>query len=84
MLLSDVVSETLNHLLSSYFTANDGKEPPQTSWKFGPKKESKYTIDYIWYTFQQLQVKAVWGIPSEEAIGENALPGWPRCPMCLF
>ena len=61
---------------SSYFTANGGKEPPLTSWKYRPEKESKYTIDYIWYTLQQLQVNAVWGIPSEEAIGENALPGW--------
>lgn len=63
-------------LESSYFTANEGKEPILTSWKFRPGKEVKYTIDYIWYTSKLLQVCAVWGTPSEEEIGKNALPGW--------
>ena len=63
-------------LESSYSTANKGVEPPLTSWKFRPGKVSKYTIDYIWYTVQRLQVNAVWGVPSEEEIGEIGLPGW--------
>ena len=61
---------------SAYFTANNGKEPALTSWKIRLHSEAKYTIDYIWYTAQQLRVKAVWDIPTEEEIGENALPGW--------
>ena len=60
---------------SSYFISG-GKEPPLTSWKFRPGKVSKYTIDYIWYTVGQLQVKAVWEIPTEGDIGENGMPGW--------
>ena len=63
-------------LSSSYSICYGGKEPPFTSWKFRPGKEAKYvTVDYIWCTSELLQVKAVWGIPSEEEIGENALPG---------
>ena len=62
-------------LESSYYTGYGEKEPPLTSWKFRPGREFKYTIDYIWYSSQNLQVKGVWGIPSEEDIGENALPG---------
>jgi nocturnin len=63
-------------LESSYFTANSEREPVLTSWKLRVGKESKCTIDYIWYTSQLLRVNAVWKIPSEEEIGENALPGW--------
>lgn len=63
-------------LESSYFTAYKGVEPLMTSWKFRPEKVSKYTIDYIWYTVHQLQVDAVWEIPSETDIGENGMPGW--------
>lgn len=60
---------------SSYFTSS-GKEPPLTSWKFRPGKVSKYTIDYIWYTVGLLEVKTVWNVPTEEGIGESALPSW--------
>ena len=67
--------ESSSWLESAYFTANGGKEPELTSWKFRPGEESKYTIDYIWYTAGQLQVKAVWSIPTEEEIGEDAMPG---------
>ena len=63
-------------LESSYFTAGDGNEPLLTSWKFRPGKESKYTIDYVWYTSQLLRVNAVFRIPNEDEIGENGLPGW--------
>ena len=66
--------ESSTWLESSYFTSA-GKEPALTSWKFRPGKESKYTIDYIWYTVGQLQVNAVWEVPTDGDIGENALPG---------
>ena len=67
--------ESSTWLQSSYF-AGGGKEPELTSWKFRPGKEFRYTIDYIWYTVGLLQVKAVWDIPTEEEIGEDALPSW--------
>ena len=67
--------EASSWLESAYFTANSGKEPPLTSWKIRPGgKESKVTIDYVWYTVQLLNVNAVWSIPSEKEIGEDALP----------
>ena len=61
-------------LESAYATARKGKEPAFTSWKFRPGKQSKYTIDYIWYSRGCLQVKGVWSTPTEEDIGETALP----------
>ena len=61
-------------LASAYTTANKGKEPPFTSWKFRPSKESKYAIDYIWYTCETLRVNGVWSIPTEADIGKTALP----------
>lgn len=67
--------EASSWLESAYFTANCGKEPMFTSWKFRPGKMSKYTIDYIWYTVRLLRVNAVWSIPTEKEIGEDGLPG---------
>jgi nocturnin len=82
--------ESLTWLESSYFISG-GKEPPLTSWKFRREKVSKYTVDYIWYTVGQLQVKAVWEIPTEGDIGENGMPGWTYpsdhialCTQCAF
>ena len=71
--------------VSAYTAGYHGKEPSFTSWKFRPSKESKYTIDYIWYTPGRLSVRAVWKIPSEEDIGEWALPnfGYPSDHMAL-
>ena len=65
--------------VSAYTAAYRGDEPSFTSWKFRPSKESKYTIDYIWYTPGRLCMTGVWGIPSEEDIGKTALPnfGYP-------
>lgn len=70
---------------SAYTAGYHGKEPSFTSWKFRPSKESKYTIDYIWYTPGKLSVGAVWKIPNEEDIGELALPnfGYPSDHMAL-
>ena len=66
--------KTAPWLESSYCKGYGGKEPPFSSWKFRPSKEAKYTIDYIWYTSQHLQINGVWGIPSKDEIGVNALP----------
>jgi len=66
-------------LVSAYTAGYHSKEPPFTSWKFRPSKESKYTIDYIWYTPERLAVRGVWKVPTEEDIGKTALPnfGYP-------
>lgn len=51
-----------------------GREPVFTTWKYRPSKEAKHTIDYIWYTPGRLDLRQVWSIPSEDEIGETALP----------
>lgn len=62
-----------------------GKEPPFTSWKFRSRGEAKYTIDYIWYSPETLDVVGVWEVPKEEEIGENGLPcmGYPSDHVAL-
>lgn len=67
-------SSTAPKLASAYSVANGGKEPEFTSWKFREAGESIYSIDYIWYTSNQLAVSAVWSLPSREDIGMNGLP----------
>ena len=69
-------SDTNSHpdlRLDSSYKVN-GQEPSFTSWKFRAKGEVKYTIDYIWYTPERLQVEEVWGVPEEKDIGEDGLP----------
>ena len=62
-------------LASSYVSRYYGyKEPPLTSWKFRAAGESKYTIDYIWFTPDTLKVDSIWTIPTEKEVGENGLP----------
>ena len=62
-------------LSSSYVTSHYGnKEPPLTSWKFRAAGESKYTIDYIWYSPDTLKVDSIWTVPTEEEIGKDGLP----------
>lgn len=62
-------------LCSSYITPHyGGQEPPLTSWKFRAAGESKYTIDYIWFTPATLKVDSIWTLPTEEEIGKGGLP----------
>lgn len=62
---------------SSYVTPHYGnKDPPLTSWKFRAAGESKYTIDYVWFTPDTLKVDSIWTVPTEEEIGKDGLP----CP----
>ncbi len=53
---------------------HDSGEPIFTTWKHRPSMASKHTIDYIWYTPEGLELQGLWSIPSEEEIGETALP----------
>ena len=61
------------HVESAYCAACKG-EPPYTSWKFRPGKETQYTIDYIWYSTGSLKLNGVLRLPSVEEIGPDALP----------
>ena len=61
-------------LSSAYATAGGGEEPTFTSWKLRPSRESKYTIDYIWYSVEKFVVGGVWRMPTEADIGDTALP----------
>lgn len=55
------------------------EEPKLTSWKIRANGEAKYTIDYIWVSQDKMTVNSVWRLPTEEEIGEYALPS-PRYP----
>ena len=68
-------SDSPPKLSSSYVTPHYGnKEPPLTSWKFRAAGESKYTIDYIWFSSDMLKVDSIWTVPTEEEIGKDGLP----------
>ncbi|XP_024385992.1 uncharacterized protein [Physcomitrium patens] len=60
------------------FVENGGAqaEPMYTTWKIrGKEGEVKRTIDYIWYNVQNNLVPCRrWPLPSETAIGADALP----------
>ena len=49
-------------------------EPNYTTWKFREDGEHIQTLDYIFYTPDQLCVEAVLDMPTGEQIGENRLP----------
>lgn len=68
-------SDSPPKLSSSYVTPHYGnKDPPLTSWKFRATGESKYTIDYIWFSSNTLKVDSIWTVPTEEEIGKDGLP----------
>mmetsp|Transcript_43142 Transcript_43142/g.49592 ORF Transcript_43142/g.49592 Transcript_43142/m.49592 type:complete len:311 (-) Transcript_43142:243-1175(-) len=59
---------------SSYFnTLVPGAEPKYTTHKIRKNLQS-HTIDYIWHTKSNIKTLEVLGIPTEEEIGERALP----------
>ncbi|OQR80520.1 hypothetical protein THRCLA_12005 [Thraustotheca clavata] len=60
-----------NHGFDSAYCI-DGKEPEYTTWKVRSEKESKHTIDYIFYTPSTLQVLGTVNAPVE--MEECALP----------
>ncbi|KAJ8269477.1 hypothetical protein COCON_G00120840 [Conger conger] len=57
--------------------SSDGSsEPPYTTWKIRPSGESRHTLDYIWYSHQDLRVDAVLDLPTDEQIGPGRLPSY--------
>ena len=62
------------NLHSAYSMADpDKKEPPYTTWKIRDKEICR-TIDYIWYTRDNLQPINLLQIPTSEQIGPDRLP----------
>lgn len=63
---------------SSQQELNGRNEPSFTTWKFksreGSEKEERRTIDYIFFRSNILQPVGYLEIPSQQAIGQNALP----------
>lgn len=56
--------------------AQDGQEPPYTTWKVRGEGESCHTIDYVFYTRQHLGVDQVLPFPTGEQIGPDRVPSF--------
>ncbi|XP_046900531.1 nocturnin isoform X2 [Hypomesus transpacificus] len=57
--------------------SSDGvSEPAYTTWKIRPTGECCSTLDYVWYSQDQLRVDGVLDMPTEEQIGPNRLPSY--------
>jgi mRNA deadenylase 3'-5' endonuclease subunit Ccr4 len=56
-----------------------------TTWKFRSTGAVKRTIDYIWYSQQQLAPISRWRMLSESEIGPEGLPSkqYPSDHMCV-
>lgn len=56
-----------------------------TTWKFRSDGVAKRTIDYIWYSKQQLVPISRWRMLSEAEIGPQGLPNmiYPSDHMCV-
>ncbi|XP_015022800.2 nocturnin isoform X2 [Drosophila mojavensis] len=50
------------------------REPPYTTWKIREDGEECHTIDYVFYTPQQLKIKNCLEFPAGEQIGKNRTP----------
>ncbi|XP_022108070.1 nocturnin-like isoform X2 [Acanthaster planci] len=49
-------------------------EPPYTTWKIRPSGEVCHTIDYMWYTQNQLCPVKILELPLGEHLGKDRLP----------
>ncbi|XP_030571717.1 nocturnin isoform X2 [Drosophila novamexicana] len=52
------------------------REPPYTTWKIREDGEECHTIDYVFYTPQQLKIKNCLEFPAGEQIGKNRTPSF--------
>ncbi|XP_030373525.1 nocturnin isoform X2 [Scaptodrosophila lebanonensis] len=50
------------------------REPPYTTWKIREDGEECHTIDYVFYTHEQLKIKNCLEFPAGEQIGKNRTP----------
>jgi len=60
--------------LASAYNEILNKEPEYTTWKYREDGEHIQTLDYIFYSPDQIRVDAVLEMPTGEQIGENRLP----------
>lgn len=60
--------------MASAYVDSYNKEPDYTTWKIREDGEHIQTLDYVFYTPDQLKVEAVLDMPTGEQIGENRLP----------
>lgn len=68
----ELFSKSSLNLGSAY--AYNGEEPEYTSWKVREEGEQRQTLDYIFYTKNNLQVNSVLKFPTGCEIGECRLP----------
>lgn len=68
----ELISNSSLNLGSAY--AYEGEEPEYTSWKIREDGEQCQTLDYIFYSKNQLQVNSVLKFPDGFEIGETRLP----------
>ena len=64
----------MNFRLASAYNEILNKEPDYTTWKYREDGEHIQTLDYIFYSPDQIRVDAVLEMPTGEQIGENRLP----------
>ena len=62
--------------LSSAYKDVLNKEAEYTTWKFRDDGEHIQTLDYIFYSPDQMKVDSVLQMPTGEQIGENRLPSF--------
>ncbi|XP_060647249.1 nocturnin isoform X1 [Drosophila nasuta] len=62
--------EDVNELVSESIK----REPPYTTWKIREDGEECHTIDYVFYTPQQLKIKNCLEFPAGDQIGKNRTP----------
>ncbi|CAG0898079.1 unnamed protein product [Cyprideis torosa] len=73
--ISAILQDKTMALDSAYrHLCSEGKEPPFTTWKIREDGESCKTLDYIFYSKQNLEVRRILNIPTEETIGNCRLP----------
>ncbi|CAH0545835.1 unnamed protein product [Brassicogethes aeneus] len=79
---STIINSQNLEISSAYADCNNSnigsaeREPPYTTWKIRDEGEICHTIDYIFYTKNNLEVESVLEFPTGEEIGENRIPSF--------
>uniref|UniRef100_A0A1B0AHZ9 Nocturnin n=1 Tax=Glossina pallidipes TaxID=7398 RepID=A0A1B0AHZ9_GLOPL len=79
---ADLRRELAKNAKNDSFNSNDKvqqsirNEPPYTTWKIREDSEICHTIDYIFYSKDQLKVKNCLEFPSDNEIGKNRIPSF--------
>ena len=62
--------------LSSAYKDLKNQENEYTTWKFREDGEHIQTLDYVFYSPEQMKVESVLEMPTGAQIGENRLPSF--------